>query len=282
MFFALRNIDFVALTQFKLSNGLPEGKALTGRNRVLVTSGACRVDKEQIRILQEIIDLANRALNGYETSALEFEARIRLFGNAQDVLPELIRHGLEGDAPARDVAGTVMFVYSFKSLRWHERNWQIKNCDRGHIMGDALERLLKMDRESLLGVRNWDGYLHQVMRNCVVEWLKLSKRHSAISLSGSQGEEPGPDEPSMSTAGRPDRPTNPGNIAELRELSALLDDCVRRLLPQHQKIVRLKALGILERMIAEVLRCPPGTVATTYKRALKALKECLEAKGVNR
>ena len=79
-----------------------------------------------------------------------------------------------------------------------------------------------------------------------------------------------------------DKAGSPCDHAEMSELRARVDDCLRKLPEAFRTVVVLREMeGFCYEEIGEVLNLPAGTVKSRLKRGLAALKEILIADGLS-
>jgi len=112
---------------------------------------------------------------------------------------------------------------------------------------------------SFRGVSKLGTWIHSVARNVCLEFLR--KRRETVPLDCEQTRSAEP---------------NPGDAALEADMRLRLEDAISRLPDIHREVVVLHEMqGLKYHEIAEVVRCPVGTVKSRLFHAMERLRELL-------
>lgn len=115
-------------------------------------------------------------------------------------------------------------------------------------------------------------------RGAPMAWLATIARNRAFDLRRSLKAEPHAGDPMAAFEETiPAEGNNPEQETGLAVEAQRLDNCMRHLTPEQNRVIRLAFInGLSYPEIAQHIRSPLGTVKSWIRRGLQALKSCLE------
>lgn len=129
----------------------------------------------------------------------------------------------------------------------------------GDVVQSAFLRAVK-SRRRFRGVENPVAYMFQIARNEALRAARLQRRRQSTAVDSAW----------------PPTLWKCDNAYYLKENAELVAAALGRLSADDRELIELKVYGGLTfQEVADVLRLPPGTVATRYRRALESLRPWL-------
>ena len=130
----------------------------------------------------------------------------------------------------------------------------------------AFERLGEFQHEA-----RFQTWFLRIVTNRALDVLRARKVRFAVSLDGSNDDDPGPG------VAVPEQPAHPSRPLEARELADDLQQALESLPPEQRAVFALYATGEMTYgQIAETLGVPIGTVMSRLYHARRRLRELLE------
>jgi RNA polymerase sigma-70 factor, ECF subfamily len=137
----------------------------------------------------------------------------------------------------------------------------------------AYENLDKFKGES-----SFYTWLYRIVVNRAIDFQRRERRHPTVALEDRMG-------PAGSGEGYEDylkeeRPTDPYQQAQSRELGDRVSEAINELTPDHKAVILLREVeGLSYDEISKVMQCSKGTVMSRLhyarKKLQKKLKDCL-------
>ncbi|NJD03334.1 MAG: sigma-70 family RNA polymerase sigma factor [Ruminiclostridium sp.] len=180
---------------------------------------------------------------------------------------------LEG-AKSGDVAAFEQLIESYQKKIFNMALRMLGNYDdAGDLTQEVLIRIYKSIR-SFKEQSSFSTWIYRITTNVCLDEIRRRKNRKVISLD----EEIKLDDGDMKRQIESDEPS-PEETAEAEDLKKIVNDAIARLSEEHRIAIVLRDIqGLSYEEIAEVLKCPEGTVKSRINRARQALKNVLASK----
>jgi RNA polymerase sigma-70 factor (ECF subfamily) len=131
----------------------------------------------------------------------------------------------------------------------------------------AFENLDKFKGES-----SFYTWLYRIVVNRAIDFRRRERRHPTIALEDWAGEGEGYEE-----ILREDRPNDPYEETQSREVGARVAEAINELTPDHKAVILLREVeGLSYEEISRVMQCSKGTVMSRLHYARKKLQKRLK------
>lgn len=177
-------------------------------------------------------------------------------------------------AKSGDIAAFEQLIESYQKKIFNIALRMLGNYDdAGDLTQEVLIRIYRSIK-SFKEQSSFSTWIYRITTNVCLDELRKRKNRKVISLD----EEIKLDDGDMKRQIESDEPT-PEETAEAEDLRKIVNDAIERLNEEHRIVIVLRDIqGLSYEEIAEVLKCPEGTVKSRINRARQALKNILASK----
>jgi len=177
-------------------------------------------------------------------------------------------------AKSGDIAAFEQLIDSYQRKIFNIALRMLGNYDdAGDLTQEVLIRIYRSIR-SFKEQSSFSTWIYRITTNVCLDEIRKRKNRKVISLD----EEIKFDDGDMKRQIESDEPT-PEETAETEDLKKIVNDAIARLNEEHRIVIVLRDIqGLSYEEIAEVLKCPEGTVKSRINRARQALKNILVSK----
>lgn len=182
--------------------------------------------------------------------------------------------GLLERAKAGDIAAFEQLIESYQKKIFNIALRMLGNYDdAGDLSQEVLIRIYK-SIGSFKEQSSFSTWIYRITTNVCLDEIRKRKNRKIISLD----EEIRLEDGEMKRQIESDEPS-PEETAEAEDLKKIVNDAIGRLSEEHRIVIVLRDLqGLSYEEIAEVLKCPEGTVKSRINRGRQALKNILASK----
>ena len=177
-------------------------------------------------------------------------------------------------AKSGDIAAFEQLIDSYQRKIFNIALRMLGNYDdAGDLTQEVLIRIYRSIR-SFKEQSSFSTWIYRITTNVCLDEIRKRKNRKVISLD----EEIKFDDGDMKRQIESDEPT-PEETAETEDLKKIVNDAIARLNEEHRIVIVLRDIqGLSYEEIADVLKCPEGTVKSRINRARQALKNILVSK----
>lgn len=182
--------------------------------------------------------------------------------------------GLLERAKAGDIAAFEQLIESYQKKIFNIALRMLGNYDdAGDLSQEVLIRIYK-SIGSFKEQSSFSTWIYRITTNVCLDEIRKRKNRKIISLD----EEIRLEDGEMKRQIESDEPS-PEETAEAKDLKKIVNDAIGKLSEEHRIVIVLRDLqGLSYEEIAEVLKCPEGTVKSRINRGRQALKNILASK----
>ena len=177
-------------------------------------------------------------------------------------------------AKSGDIAAFEQLIDSYQRKIFNIALRMLGNYDdAGDLTQEVLIRIYR-SIGSFKEQSSFSTWIYRITTNVCLDEIRKRKNRKVISLD----EEIKFDDGDMKRQIESDEPT-PEETAETEDLKKIVNDAIARLNEEHRIVIVLRDIqGLSYEEIADVLKCPEGTVKSRINRARQALKNILVSK----
>ena len=177
-------------------------------------------------------------------------------------------------AKSGDVAAFEQLIESYQRKIFNIALRMLGNYDdAGDLTQEVLIRIYKSIK-SFKEQSSFSTWIYRITTNVCLDEIRKRKNRKVISLD----EEIKLDDGDMKRQIENGEPS-PEEMAETGDLKKVVNDAIARLSEEHRMVIVLRDIrGFSYEEIAEMLKCPEGTVKSRINRARQALKNILVSK----
>lgn len=182
--------------------------------------------------------------------------------------------GLLERAKAGDIAAFEQLIESYQKKIFNIALRMLGNYDdAGDLSQEVLIRIYK-SIGSFKEQSSFSTWIYRITTNVCLDEIRKRKNRKIISLD----EEIRLEDGEMKRQIESEEPS-PEETAEAKDLKKIVNDAIGKLSEEHRIVIVLRDLqGLSYEEIAEVLKCPEGTVKSRINRGRQALKNILASK----
>ncbi len=177
-------------------------------------------------------------------------------------------------AKSGDIAAFEQLIESYQRKIFNIAFRMLGNYDdAGDLTQEVLIRIYKSIR-SFKEQSSFSTWIYRITTNVCLDELRKRKNKKVVSLDDEIRLEDGEMKRQIES-GDP----SPEETVETEELKKFVDDSIAQLSEEHRMVIVLRDIqGFSYEEIAEIIKCPAGTVKSRINRARQALKNILKAK----
>ena len=146
--------------------------------------------------------------------------------------------------------------------------------NRDDAMEIAQETFIKAfeNLDKFKGESSFYTWLYRIVVNRAIDFQRRERRHPTIGLEDWAGESQRYEE-----ILKEERPSDPYDATESREVGARVTEAINELTPDHKAVILLREVeGLSYEEISRVMQCSKGTVMSRLHYARKKLQERLK------